>query len=174
MSIDILQTLSALNEFFSEEVLPALPKAMRGEMRAAIKNISDVMAELPSLNSRLAAQNKELQALFNDTLCALDISTQAHVKEDKDLSLALEFDPGLMGDLGTLQHQHLVLKSIVTTALINLQDKAFQIPQGSVSQQTSDVDNALRLSFELLGKHTSELSAFQSVFPIADRATAEQ
>lgn len=168
MSVDILKSLGAVNDFFAEDVLPLLPKAIQGEMRAAIKNITDVIEELPGLYGRLASQNRELQDLLNDILAEHYAFEQRDFGSEEDLSLAFAAAPAPGISLTSLQSQNFALKRLVTTALTGLQDQFSQASISSALRKESQ-PTILHRSYALLGRHAAQQACFQSVFPVSSK-----
>lgn len=185
MSSDVLQTLSAVNHFLIEDVLSALPGEMRGEMRAAIKNISDVIAELPGLQDRLANQNREMQVLLNKVMIRLTSSEQVHIAEDDDILLSLAVVPEPCSSFVALQLQQQAMKKVLSTTLGCLQHRLVpaepRIDENAgaecsflegMASGSADKD-LLYEAYAMFGKHAAQQASFQSVFPHSEAPRVE-
>ncbi|MGQ0701015.1 MAG: hypothetical protein ACT4PZ_22580 [Panacagrimonas sp.] len=71
MSRDALTTLADVQGFLETQVLDAVPRSLRSELRAAIKNLADAREELDALPGQLPQEGRRLLALCLEGVAAL-------------------------------------------------------------------------------------------------------
>ncbi|MCV7410624.1 hypothetical protein AWC05_20585 [Mycobacterium florentinum] len=156
MSIDALAALGVVRTFLSADIVPVVPEASAGELRAAVKLLETAAIELADRHSSVRAESVDLIGLCAraatllglDTV-SLEATAQGRRTQAEPSSPAMEL---LWADA----------RSLTTTVVSRLQDQA------TASEQARCL---LRQFYRCLGDHARSRLAWQSVFPAAGSNT---
>ncbi|MGQ0622166.1 MAG: hypothetical protein ACT4QA_20010 [Panacagrimonas sp.] len=161
MSVDAHSTLVDLRGFLSGAVLAAVPHGLRSELRAAIKVLEEVEAELDALPGlvppecerllTLCAESVEQLETTNSEALALRISTLRHELRDEARGLRARI----------ALHQELLHLS--AGLLVQLQQSQRALPPGHA--QRNRLRPVLRNFLLELRDQAKARQAWQSVFP---------
>ncbi len=153
MSVDPFQTLASIRDFLTRDVLPAVPKEIAGEVRAAVKLLEDVADELDWLPAVLHAECAEMLALH---IKARDVIATG---VDDDLRRKIVSPPGSILEQLEL---HRTMTEMTTSFVLKLQAgiRALLV-ENNESMKLRDV---LDQYYVMLGRHAETRLRWQSVF----------
>jgi hypothetical protein len=153
MSVGPFETLAAVRDFLSREVLPTVPKEMASEVRAAVKLLQDVADELDWLPAVLHAECAEMLALH--------IKTQEMIATgvDEELRRKIVSPPGSLSEQREL---HRAMIETASSVVRKLQAGVREASSGSV--ESTKLRALLDQHYEILGRHAETRLRWQSVF----------
>ena len=153
MSVGPFETLASVCNFLARDVLPAVPREMAGEVRAAVKLLQDVADELDWLPAVLRAEC--------EVMLALQIKTQdvIAIGIDDELRRKIVAAPGSIREQLEL---HRTMTEMVTNGVLKLQAgiRALSAENG----ESIKLRNLLDQYYEMLGRHAETRLRWQSVF----------
>ena len=156
MTPDGLAALELVSTFLAKDILPAVPRALSGELRAAIKLLDTARDELDALYPTLLNECRELLALCADAQALLrDLSP---VDSEPLISLAQRVEQGFE-DLSALMSCHREVLDLVSRMFLSFQDVDFGAPKNR-----ADVDAMLQRFCAVLGRHAEKRLPWQAVF----------
>ena len=153
MSIGPFETLAAVRDFLTRAVLPAVPKEIAGEVRAAVKLLEDVADELDWLPAVLRAECEDM--------LALQIKTQGVIVTGIDAELRRQ----IVAPPGSIREQlelHRTMTEMVTSVVLKLQAGIRELSvENNESMKLRDL---LDQYYAMLGRHAATRLRWQSVF----------
>lgn len=155
MTTDPFRDLDAIRRFLHEDVLPDVTPAISGELRAAIKVLGAVTAELESLHPRTLRECCELQQLCGELATALDAPGQSAAA----LPEAASPDPGFESTTDMLRFH-----AELSTLLGSLLERAETRRDDSPGAARTTLDALLHRCYATLGRHAARASRWQNVF----------
>lgn len=153
MSVGPFETLASVRDFLTRDVLPAVPKEIAGEVRAAVKLLEDVADELDWLPAVLRAECEEMLALL--------IKTQGVIVTgiDDELRRQIVAPPGSIREQLEL---HRTMTEMATSVVLKLQAGIRELSvENNESMKLRDL---LDQHYEMLGRHAETRLRWQSVF----------
>lgn len=162
MSADALVALSEIRAFVEGEILDTVPTHLRGELRAALKLLDEVAAELDRAYPLLEHECRELLALIDAADRALGNDTgEAH-----ELAQALVSGSSGVCELDRLHGRIRALTLVRYRGVCGATETAI------IDERDGD---ELRARFlDTLADHASRRAAWQSVFPVGSDPTERQ
>ncbi|MGH8595911.1 MAG: hypothetical protein ACREXT_04555 [Gammaproteobacteria bacterium] len=159
---DCFETLAALRAFLMREVLPTVSQSIAGELRAAIKTLEAVAAELNALHPLLRAECIELLGLCVEAKLCLSEPSEA-VERLPSLNCFTERLSDNALDAVGLIALHQEIHTVSSALLVELQETHY-------SRRTEESALAALLArfYTTLGRHAERRIAWQSVFPRAE------
>ncbi len=153
MSVGPFETLASVRDFLTRDVLPAVPKEIAGEVRAAVKLLEDVADELDWLPAVLHAECEEMLALRIKTQDVIATET------DDELRRKIVSPPGNTREQLEL---HRTMSGMVTSVVLKLQAG---IREPSLeSDESMKWRDLLDQHYAMLGRHAETRLRWQSVF----------
>ena len=149
-----LDAIAEVGRFLEQDLLPSLPAALRGELRAAIKLLHSAAAELNVMTPLLRRECSELLALNDES--APILATHAPAPPDTTLRARLADTELNLRGLFTLHDEVQLAVTLRMTALLSMVATA-----GTVGERS----RALLLRFyQTLEHHAAQRLPWQSVF----------
>lgn len=161
MSPDPFASLSAIRRFLRYDVLPEVPAALVGELRAAIKILAAVSDELEALHPRIAGECHDLQRLCHELTSALGEPEQA-------TNLLADNAPDAAGVESTtaLLRCHASLSELTASLIGRAQLLCAELAES----ERAALDELLHRCYATLGRHAASASRWQNVFePVSER-----
>ena len=152
MTPDGLEALALVSRFLADSVVPAVPRAMTAELRAAIKLLDTARIELGCLFPVLRDECREL-LLLNEAADKL-LSQSASIT----IETLHEQVEGGYPDLPALMAMHRSILERMSERLCSLQTLEAQNP-------TPDLRKLLQRIYTALGRHAETRLPWQAVFP---------
>ncbi len=153
MSVGPFETLASVRDFLTRDVLPAVPKEIAGEVRAAVKLLEEVADELDWLPAVLRAECEEMLAL------------QEKTREIMNSEVGDELRQQIIASPGSIREQlelHSNMVEAVTVVVLKLQTR--------IRELSAENDGSILLRalldqhYEMLGRHAGTRLRWQSVF----------
>lgn len=155
MTPDGLAALKLVSAFLAQDILPAVPRALTGELRAAIKLLDTARDELDALYPALLNECRELLALCGDAQPLLgDLSVDSTPLK----SLARRVDQGFT-DLSALMACHREVLELVSRTFLAIQGSDFD-----PLKNRADLDAMLQRFCTVLARHAQTRLPWQAVF----------
>lgn len=161
-SFDGFATLATVCGFLTGDVLPAIPRELAGEVRAAVKLLETAATEFNDRPRSLAAETHDLIGLCAEIARMLDLADVT--SSCTRLTRATE---SAHGTLTALEETWREARTLTSTLISALQQAEFgqDIP-GSVRSAHHDV---LARTYACLAGHARSRLTWQSVFPTTSR-----
>ena len=159
MSVGPFETLASVRDFLTRDVLPAVPKEIASEVRAAVKLLEEVADELDWLPAVLRAACEEM--------LALQIKTQGVIVTgiDDELRRQIVAPPGSIREQLEL---HRTMTEMVTSVVLKLQAGIREL--SAESGASIALRDLLDQYYDMLGRHAETHLRWQSVFDEKQRS----
>ena len=155
MTFSAFETLAAIGDFLTKEVLPVVPKAMSSEVRAMVKLLQNVADELDWLPAVLWAECEELEELARSAQRILG-------DQGDEIGDTLPPSVASLSSVRELPDAHRESSERVTTLVPQLQAR-IRTRAGSGAASAS-LGEFLDRCYETLGRHAETRLRWQSVF----------
>lgn len=151
--------LDAIRRFLQQDVLPDVAPALAGELRAAIKILGAINAELESLHPRTQSECRELQQLCRELATTLDAPEHAAPLLRKSTGTEPDFE-----STPDLLRYHAELSTLLGLLI----ERAGRRRDDTPGTERTLREDLLRRCYATLGRHAARATRWQNVFePIA-------
>lgn len=159
MTTDPFSDLRAIRRFLQQDVLPGIAPALAGELRAAIKVLGAVSAELESLHPRMQTECRELRQLCRELMAAPGAPEQTAPVLREPAVAEPEFETTV-----DVLRVHAELSTLLGSLLERAETRGDAAPGAGHALP----DDLRARCYATLGRHAARATHWQNVFePVA-------